>query len=136
MQHDDSAITGATPTGRPRRAGSRCCSTEAKNESQSTKSAVSGRSKAGIFARRHQAVNFKCSFEHLKTKYVYCPMRVVGGVCVGQFTACDFLQSRGSVATRTPSRYVGLGSFCHRLFRCIRDPSASHPMKSLPVHST
>jgi hypothetical protein len=30
MEHELSAITGATPTGRPRRAGSRCCSTEAK----------------------------------------------------------------------------------------------------------
>lgn len=66
MQQDDSAITGATPTGRPRRAGSRCCSTDAKNESQSTKSAVSGWSKAASFAWQNPAVNFNCSFEHLK----------------------------------------------------------------------
>ena len=46
-----------------------------------------------------------------------------------------FWQLRGSAAFRTPSRYVGLGSFCHGLFRCIRDPNASHPMKFLPVHS-
>jgi hypothetical protein len=30
MQQELSAITGATPTGLPRSAGSRCCSTEAK----------------------------------------------------------------------------------------------------------
>lgn len=47
MQHELSAITGATPTGRPRKAGSRCCSTEAKYESQSMNKAVSGRSTPG-----------------------------------------------------------------------------------------
>jgi hypothetical protein len=30
MQLDESAITGTIPTGRPRKAGSSCCSTEAK----------------------------------------------------------------------------------------------------------
>ena len=30
MQDDESAMTGTTPTGRPRKAGSSCCSTEAK----------------------------------------------------------------------------------------------------------
>ena len=42
MQHELSAITGATPTGRSRKAGSRCCSTEAKYESQSMNKAVPG----------------------------------------------------------------------------------------------
>src|SRR5574343_1488199 len=35
MQQVPSAITGTTPTGRPRRPGSSCCSTEAKYELKS-----------------------------------------------------------------------------------------------------
>jgi len=42
MQQELSTITGATPTGLPRSAGSRCCSTDAKYESQSTNRAVRG----------------------------------------------------------------------------------------------